>query len=73
MFIFSRYPEQISQAVHLLKGAYYYIEGLHKQQYGNDTFAVGVRTPDNTQHYPITSQFLWTSTPPKLTGMPVNI
>ena len=72
MFIFCRFPEQISQAVHLIKGSYYYVEGLHKQEYGNDTFAVGVQTPDKKKHYPIPSQFLWTATPPKPKGMPVN-
>ncbi len=69
MVVFSRYPEQTSQAVYLIKGSYYYIEGLHKQQYGNDTFAVGVQTPDNKQYYPIPSRFLWTTTPPKPQGM----
>jgi len=73
IFVSSRYPEQISQAVYLIKGSYYFIEGLHKQQYGNDTFSVGVQTPDKKKYYPIPSQFLWTTTPPKPNGMPFII
>ena len=51
-------------------GSHYYIEALHKEQYGNDSLAVAVKTPDNKFHAPIPSQFLWTLPPPKPQGIP---
>lgn len=61
---FVRYPEQESYPINLKKGIYYYIEALHKEQYGNDSLAVAVQTPDKKFYAPIPSQFLWTSPPP---------
>ncbi|XP_029196202.2 LOW QUALITY PROTEIN: uncharacterized protein LOC114961605 [Acropora millepora] len=61
---FRKYPEQESYPINLKKGIYYYIEALHKEQYGNDSLAVAVQTPDKKFYAPIPSQFLWTSPPP---------
>ena len=68
----SRYPEQESYPINLNKGSYYYTEALHKEQYGNDSLAVAVRTPDNKFYAPIPSEFLWTQAPPKQ-GMEIMI
>ncbi|KAL9988893.1 hypothetical protein ACROYT_G003385 [Oculina patagonica] len=62
---FRKYPEQESYPINLKKGSYYYIEALHKDQYGNDSLAVAVKTPDKKFHAPIPSQYLWTMAPPK--------
>lgn len=67
-----RYPEQESYPVNLKKDSYYYIEALHKEQYGNDSLAVAVKTPDNKFHAPIPSEYLWTLPPPKPHGMLSN-
>ena len=68
-YFLSRYPEQESYPINLKKDSYYYIEALHKEQYGNDSLAVAVKTPDNKFHAPITSDFLWTMAPNKPHGM----
>ena len=60
-----RYPEQESYPINLMNGSYYYIEALHKEQYGNDSLTVAVKTPDNKFYAPIPSQFLWTQAPHK--------
>ncbi|XP_068731030.1 uncharacterized protein [Montipora capricornis] len=62
---FRKYPEQESYPINLKKDKYYYIEALHKEQYGNDSLAVAVQTPDKILYAPIPSQFLWTSAPPR--------
>ena len=69
IFDFRRYPEQKSFPIPLKKGVHYYIEGLHKEQYGNDTFAPAVLTPDKKFYAPIPSQFLWTAKTPHPHGM----
>lgn len=68
-YFLSRYPEQASYPINLKKDSYYYIEALHKEQYGNDSLAVAVKTPDDKFHAPITSDFLWTMAPTKPHGM----
>ena len=40
------------------------MEALAKEQYRSDNLAVAVKTPDGKLHGPITSEFLWTDTPP---------
>ncbi|XP_068692933.1 uncharacterized protein [Montipora foliosa] len=60
---FWNYPEQRSFPIDLVKGKYYYIEALHKKQYGNDSLSVAVKTPDGKLYAPIPSQFLWTALP----------
>jgi hypothetical protein len=40
-----KYAEQQSVTVNLIEGEAYYIEGLHKQFYGGDNFAVGWNSP----------------------------
>ena len=47
-----------------MKGKYYYIEALVKEQYSEDNLDVAVKTPDGKFHGPIPSEFLWTDTPP---------
>ena len=53
----------------MIKGSYYYIEALHKEQYGNDSLAAAVQTPDNKTYAPIPSQFLWTASPVENPGI----
>ena len=43
----------------MIKNNYYYIEGLHKELFGIDNFAVGVRFPNGTPCMPITEQYLF--------------
>lgn len=69
---FCRYPEQESYPINMKNGSYYYIEALHKEQYGNDSLAVAVRTPDSKFHAPIPSDYLWTLPPPKPHGMIIH-
>ena len=68
LFDHSSYQEQLSDPIPLRKGSYYYIEALHKEQYGSDHIEVAVRTPDNKTYAPIPSQFLWTLAPSKKQG-----
>lgn len=69
VFCIFRYPEQESYPINLKKDSYYYIEALHKEQYGNDSLAAAVKTPDNKFYAPIPTKFLWTEAPPKPHGM----
>ncbi|CAH3033992.1 unnamed protein product, partial [Pocillopora meandrina] len=62
---FRKYPEQQSYPINMKNGSYYYIEALHKEQYGNDSLAVAVMTPDFEFLAPIPSDYLWTLPPPK--------
>ena len=68
-FHFCRYPEQESYPINMKNGSYYYIEALHEEQYGNDSLAVAVMTPDFEFLAPIPSDYLWTLPPPKPHGM----
>ncbi|MFA0962653.1 reprolysin-like metallopeptidase [Roseivirga sp. BDSF3-8] len=48
---FTRYPEQISQEVYLTQGASYYLEVLHKENYGGGHVQVGMENMDTGEKY----------------------
>lgn len=44
---YTKYPSQVSAAIPLVAGRYYYVELLHKEGSGGDHFAVRWQTPSN--------------------------
>ena len=42
-----------------MKNNYYYMEGLHKELFGVDNFAVGVIFPNGTQDLPIREEYCY--------------
>lgn len=43
----------------MIKNNYYYIEGLHKELFGVDNFAVGLIFPNGTTNTPISEQYCY--------------
>ena len=61
LFLFNvRFSNQKSEPIQLKGGKLYYLEGLHKQLYGENHFRVGAVFPDGSKHFPLEHQFLWT-------------
>ena len=55
---YGKFSSQHSTAIHLLKGARYYVETLHKENLGADHLSVAWRLPDGTFQAPIPGSVL---------------
>lgn len=55
---YGKYPTQHSATIHLLKGARYYVETLHKENTGQDHLSVAWRQPDGAFAVPIPGSVL---------------
>ena len=56
---FFRLESQKSPLIPLIKNNYYYVEGLHKELFGTDNFAVGVIFPNGTRNTPISEKYCY--------------
>ena len=55
-----RYATQRSLPVHLIKGKFYYMESIMKDDHQADHLEVAMQTPDGNFYKVIPSAFLWT-------------
>jgi hypothetical protein len=55
---YGKFPTQHSAAIHLLKGARYYVETLHKENLGADHLSVAWRLPDGAFQAPMPGSVL---------------
>ncbi|MDO6430725.1 lamin tail domain-containing protein [Flavitalea sp. BT771] len=55
---YNKYATQHSAAIHLVKGARYYVETLHKENTGQDHLSVAWRLPNGTYAVPIPGSVL---------------
>ncbi len=65
---YTKYPSQISAAIQLQAGVYYYVEVLHKEGGGNDHLALRWQTPSNSTRTIIPNSALarWQDCPPSV-------
>ena len=66
-----RYSNQKSLPVPLVKGQYYYMESLMKDDHEIDHLEVGLETPNHVMYNIIPSMFLWTTLPYSFCKYPI--
>jgi PKD repeat protein/glucose/arabinose dehydrogenase len=65
---YDKYPTQVSAAIPMVAGRYYYVELLHKEGSGGDHFAVRWQTPTNSNRavVPGSALFRWQDCAPSV-------